>query len=207
MITTPKDYLELLYRIQDQNKQTTWIGLPKEEQIYNIDLDTRSIEAPEFLSVELDHNAETIYFKSDRYYDGIDLARPDVHIVIQYENADTATTKKGYYYAPPFVDTTSLSEEEKIIFPWVIEGPATAYAGTVKFAVQFYQLDKEIVENEVNYYYKFSLNTLPSTSKVLHGMNIAEVTENYTYDADTAKEIFQRIDQVEKTNDLYWIEI
>lgn len=207
MITTPKDYLELLYRIQDQNKLTKWIGLPKEEQIYNIDLNTRTIDAPKYLSVEFDHNAETIYFKTDRYFDGIDLARPDVHIIIQYENADTVVTKKGYYYAPPFVDTSTLFDEKKIIFPWVIEGPATAYAGTVKFAIQFYRVEQEITNNEASYYYMFNLNTLPSTSQVLHGMNIAEVTENYIYDSDTVHEIFQRIDQVEKTNDLYWIDI
>ena len=157
MITTPADYLSLLYLIQDQNRQTIAITLPKDEHIYNIDLNTRTIEAPNFLSLEYDHNAETIYFKVDRYYDNIDLARDDIHIIIQYENANPNTKKRGYIYAPPFVDITTLEEENKILFPWVIEGPATAFSGNVTFAVKFYKLNPR---GE----YELNLNTLPTNS-------------------------------------------
>ena len=66
MITTPADYLSLLYLIQDQNRQTIAITLPKDEKIYNIDLNSRAVEAPEFLSVEYDHNAETIYYRMQK---------------------------------------------------------------------------------------------------------------------------------------------
>lgn len=198
MITTPADYLSLLYLIQDQNRQTLAITLPKDEQIYNIDLNARTVEAPKFLSVEYDHNAETIYFKVDRYYDNMDLARDDIYIVIQYENANPDSKKKGYIYAPPFIDIETLKEENKILFPWVIEGPATAYSGAVTFSIKFYRLNR-FGEYELN------LNTLTSKSQVLHGMNIYKTSENYLYDAPTVEAIYQRIEEVEKSNDLYWI--
>lgn len=208
MITTPQDYLDLLYRIQDANRQTTIVSLPKDEKIYEINLNERTIEAPEFLSVEQDHNAETVYFKMDRYFDNVDLARNDIHILVQYENADTRSTKKGYFYAPPFVDVTTFGKEDKIIFPWVIEGAATAYSGTIKFSIKFYKLRAENQsDGSVQYFYEFNLNTLVSTSKVLSGMDITEASENYTYDADTIEGIYAEIDTIRKTNDLYWIDI
>lgn len=198
MITTPTDYLSLLYLIQDTNRQTLAITLPKDEQIYNIDLNSRSIEAPKILSVEHDHNAETVYFKVDRYYDNIDLARDDIFIVIQYENANPDTKKRGYVYAPPFIDIQTLSEENKILIPWVIEGPATAYSGTVSFAIKFYRLN---FKGE----YELNLNTLPSKSQVLHGMNVYETTEHYSYNLEEIDKIYAEIEKVSRTNDIYWI--
>lgn len=208
MITTPEDYLQLLYRIQDKNRQTTIIALPKDEHIYEIDLNKRAIEAPEYLSVEYDHNAETIYFKMDRYFDNVDLAREDIHVVIQYENANPETTKKGYFYAPPFVDIATFGKDNKIVFPWVIEGPATAFSGTVKFSVKFYKLRKEIRDDgTASYIYEFNLNTLTSTSKVLHGMNVNKASENYTYEASTAEALFAAIEEVRAMTDIYWIDL
>lgn len=198
MITTPADYLSLLYLIQDQNRQTIALTLPKDEKIYNIDLNSRTVEAPEFLSVEFDHNAETVYFKVDRYFDNIDLARDDIYIIVQYENANPNSKKRGYIYAPPFIDIETLKEENKILFPWAIEGPATAYSGTVKFAIKFYRLN---YQGE----YELNLNTLPSQSKVLHGMNAIKETENYIYDNETVEEIYARIEEVSRANDLYWL--
>ena len=60
MITTPEEYLSKLHLIQNNNFPTIAILLPRDETIYNIDLNTRTIEAPEYLSVETDHYAETV---------------------------------------------------------------------------------------------------------------------------------------------------
>lgn len=208
MITTPSDYLELLYRIQDSNRQVTIIGLPKEEKIYEINLNTRTIEMPsDIVTIKHDHNAETIYFKLDRYFDGVDLANEDIHIIVQYENADTRSTKKGYIYAPPFIDVSTLREEKKIIFPWVIEGPATAYSGIVKFSIQFYIVGTDIVDGIQKYFYKYNLNTLESSIRVENGMDVVSESENYIYDVDTIKGIYAEIDTIRKTNDLYWIDL
>ncbi len=208
MITTPEDYLELLYRIQDRNRQTTALILPKDETIYNVNLNNRTIETPEFLSVERDHNAETVYFKVDRYFENIDLARPDIHIVVQYENANPNSNKKGYMYAPPFIDISTLGREQKIIIPWVIEGAATAYSGTIKFSIKFYRLRAEKYDDgTVKYFYDLNINTLPSRSKILAGMDVLEQNENYIYDANTVEGIYAEIDTIRNMNDLYWIEL
>ena len=69
MITTPKDYYSLYHRIQSENAPSIAVLLPTDERIYKIDLNARTVEAPEYLSVEKDHRAETIYFTVNRFYD------------------------------------------------------------------------------------------------------------------------------------------
>ena len=71
MITTPQDYYSKLHLIQDTNKPTIAVLLPSDEKTFNVNLSTRTIDAPEYLSVAKDHLAETIYFVMDRYYDGV----------------------------------------------------------------------------------------------------------------------------------------
>ena len=56
MITPSKEYYSLLYRIQDPNIFANAYGEPpttilKDEPTLKIDLNARTIEAPEFLSV------------------------------------------------------------------------------------------------------------------------------------------------------------
>lgn len=199
MITSPKDYDELLYKLQDYNRTYQIIPLPKDEPVYEIDLNARKIAAPDFLSVEYDHNAETIYFKCDRYFDCVDLAREDITIVIQYENANPKKNERGFLYMPLYVDTLTFKNEGKIAFPWVIEGPATAYSGTVTFSIRFYRIDKDGV-------YDFNLNTLSSTSKVLHGMQIQN-TENFIIAPTVIDDIYDKISKLNKDFDVYWIDL
>ena len=198
MITTPKDYQSLLYLIQDPNRPTKIIQLPVDETIYEVDLNTRKIAAPEFLSVEKDHRAEWIYFKVDRWFDNTDLST--VNCIFQYNNADKNPKKKGYIYAPPFIDVTTYADEGKIIIPWCIEGPATAYAGKVEFSIKFYKMssDGSLIYN---------LNTQPAVSKVLQGMDVFEETENYIYEQTTVEEIYARIEEISRQNDIYWLKM
>ena len=55
MITDPKEYYALLYKIQDTNPPQTATSLPSDEPMMTIDLNTRKIEAPSFLGVSTDH--------------------------------------------------------------------------------------------------------------------------------------------------------
>ena len=116
MITTRDDYKELLYKIQDPNRQTQVIKLPKDEPICKIDLDTRRIDIPDAVKVvEFDHNSETLYFSVDRYYDNVDLST--LFAVIQYKNANPAGDQKnGYIYAVPYFDITTLPKKFLIPF-------------------------------------------------------------------------------------------
>ena len=178
------------------------------EPIYNIDLNARSIEAPKYLSVNQDHNSETIYFVVDRYFDNVDLS--NVYCVIQYQNANPIKEQGGFLYAVPYFDTTTLAAENKMLFQWAIEGPATAFSGTVTFAIKFYEVDSDTVDhtdgtNTSFKYYKYVLNTMPYTSQVLHGLDVQATSENYYFEATEIEKLYQTIEEVRRQNDLYWI--
>lgn len=104
MITTAEEYQKYLWRLQDQNRPVSAILLPSDENVYEIDLNTRTISAPEFLSVKKDHAAETIYFLIDRFYDNMDLTT--TCCVVQYKNVKTG---KERFFPVPFYDVTTFS--------------------------------------------------------------------------------------------------
>ena len=194
MITTAQEYYDLLYKIQDENFPSLAVLLPSSEKIFEVDLATRKIEAPDFLSVELDHKAETIYFKVDRFFDTTDLAT--TACVVQYVNAEG----QGRLYPVPFYDVETFSGDNKIIFPWVIGGEATKAAGDVKYSIRFYKID------ETGQYFTYNLNTVFSTSRVLHGMDVSDV-EDYDYPAEVIENIYLRLNRLEGEFDIYWLEL
>ena len=204
MITAPKEYFDNLWLIKSKNTPQTALLLPGSERIYEIDFHTRLIEAPEILSVEKDHNAETIYFMVDRFYDNIDLK--NTICIVQYINA--SGTKR--IYPVPFYDTETykkfieLDEKEdkpKLIFPWCIDGAATKTAGIVEYSIRFYKVD------EYNHTLIYNLSTLPAKGEVLHGMEILAENEHYDFQAEIIEEIFTRIEDAKNYNsDIYWEE-
>ena len=107
MITTAEEYNAKLGLIQDANYPTQALLLPQDEFIYEIDLNTRIVKAPIHLGVEKDHTAETIYFITDRFFSGIDLA--NTSCLIQYVNAKG----EGRFFPVPFYDTTTYSGRDE----------------------------------------------------------------------------------------------
>lgn len=200
MITTGLEFQNHLYLIQSNNFPTKAILIPKEEQIYHIDLNARMIDAPEFLSTERDHLAETVYFRCARYFDNMDLA--NTVCVIQYVNKNATNADgapdMGHIYPVPFYDVITF--EDEIVFPWVIEGPATEAAGPVEFAIRFYLLD------EANTRFIYSLNTQVAKSKVLYGMNISSEEDNENFVFPTDYEILiQEIKRMKDAQNLTWL--
>ena len=187
MITTPQEYYAKLHLIQDTNKPMIAVLAPSDERIYNIDLSTRKIESPDFLSIEKDHMAETIYFTVDRYYDNIDLL--ETTCIVQYINAN----KEARIYAVPFFDVTTF--EGKILFPWCIEGEATKAAGNVQYSFKFYHTFKG--END-EVLFDFNLNTMAATSRVLTGLDVANKDETYDYVASEIEAALARVDLATK---------
>lgn len=214
-ITTSAEYLQYLYVIQDKNfPQLQATDIPKDEEKLIIDLNTRTITAPEFLSVTKDHNSETLYFMVDRYFDGVDLAT--MSCVVQYTNANPDKTKNnGYVYAVPQYFLIAPEGHQKLIFPWAIEGPATAYSGIVTFAVKFYRLTGEWNEDASlnTLEYEYNLNTLAAKSKVLEGMDVLENNPEYGYETNPSlfESVLERLLKLEQIqadkNTLYWIEL
>jgi hypothetical protein len=203
MITTPEEYLAKLHLIQNNNFPTTAILLPSDETIYNIDLNQRTIESPEFLSVATDHYAETIYFRVARYFDNMDLT--NTVCLIQYENANAVNEDGepagGFCYLVPFYDIEHFKETDEILFPWAIGGPATAAAGKITFSVRFYRVSADGEELVYN------LNTKPAVSKILHGMNvITKDNENFVLADTTVEMIYQEIDMIRSGAILTWVD-
>ena len=195
MITTPEEYFANLYRIQDQNPPEIALLLPSDEKIYNIDLEKRTVELPKFLSVETDHKAEVIYFKVDRFFDYMDLTT--TVCVIQYVNA----AGEGHFYRVPFYDIVTLSEENKILFPWCIDGAATRAAGNVKFSIRFYKID------ETGKYFLYNISTLQHVGEVLHGLPDQFNPEDYDFAPSQYDQIMSAISEIETrySTGLEWI--
>lgn len=215
MITSANEYFSLLYKLQDQNSLSAWslpdedgnyavppLPIPKGEKPLFIDLNTRTIkDVPNFLSVEKDHRAETVFFKVDRYFDNVDLALTTC--VIQYVNAEKPAKQR--IYAVPFCDieTEEVDGEKRnfIYLPWQIGNEATAAAGIIQFSVKFY-----IVDND-NKEYIFSLNTQPAQSKILYGLE-AKDDEHYNYyPTDFKDQIFNAIANLSKSQEIYWLKV
>lgn len=195
MITISTEYYRNLYKIQqDMNLPSLAILLPSTENIYEVDLNTRKIEAPEFLSNYTDHASEVIYFKCDRYFDYMDLA--SCTIVIQYKNA----AGENRIYPVPFVDVATCSLENKMLIPWCVDGNVTAQAGEVTFSIRFYKIDVN------GAFLQYSLVTLPAKSQILEAMNVIEDdAEPFTFTPSQYEELVARIQAYENKNDLTWI--
>lgn len=195
MITASTEFYRNLYRIQqDHNPPSLAILLPSTENIYEIDLNSRVCEAPEFLSNYTDHAAEVIYFKCDRFFDYMDLST--CTIVVQYINAKG----ESRLYAVPFVDVATCSLENKMLIPWCVDGNVTAQAGEVTFSIRFYKID---IDGE---YVIYNLSTLPVKTKVLEGMNVLDVDpEAFELAPSQYEYLVSLIEQIPRDNDLEWI--
>lgn len=205
------NYKSLLYEIQNasiQGPTVDTIIVPSNISLYNVNLDTREIDAPEYLSVQHEHYAETVYFLVDRYYDNMDLAQTTC--VVQYVTPDS----ESYVYAVPFCDTVTYTD--KIIIPWCISGSATKLSGTVKYILRFYQIDEQSVIDENDQYdpskaeFSYSLSTRPASSKVMYGLPIDGVLDEENYHIETNSrfyELLNSLGQMVESATIYWTNV
>ena len=207
MKTSQKEYNELLYVINDPNNLTdnpTYYRIPAEEPVYQIDLNTRTVETPEFLSVLEDHNAEVIWFKVDRFFDDVDLYNSTCWI--QYRNAVGED-----YVAVSIPKVIQDASHDELYIPWPICGPATKASGNVSFSFQFFKLgeDKKVY---------FSIHTKPATSKILFGLHVTpdeflqdeldetKVNPQYSEFMRMYQELTEAYTKLSGKYELYWIE-
>ncbi len=187
-----QDYLSHLHMIQSQNPPSL-VLFPETKRIYDIDLDARLIESPEFLSVSHDHEAETIYFRVDRYYSYMDLS--NTVCVIQYVTPDG----RAHVYAVPFYDVTTERLNKKMIFPWCIDGNVTQLKGTVKYSIRFYRVEEENEEFKLLY----NLSTQVADGKVLHGMQVSELSQDFDISAEGYDYLLSLIQNINRDG-VYW---
>ena len=117
--------------------------------------------------------------------------------IVQYITADN----KARIYAVPFYDITTFAHEDKMIIPWCIDGGATAVAGTVKYSLRFYKV------NEAEQQFVYNLNTQPTSSKVLYGMEVQEMNEDYDLSPSVYDEVIAQLTQFRKELGSFWEEM
>ena len=208
MIVSPQEYNSLLHRLMDPNEFTSMLRIPEDEPIYEIDLNKRLIAAPEFLSVEEDHNSEIIWFKTDRFYDNIDLYNGTC--CIQYKNAD----QEEYFYAAPIVVGVEEYGSEKILIPWAISKEVAKKTGVIQFSFQFFKLSEDGLR------FHYILNTQIAKSKILAGLRVDpsgfldddDMTEEDALPerewlADELHRLTEKYEQLSRDYELYWIEV
>lgn len=179
-----------------------------------IDLNTRTITAPEFLSVESEHKAETIYFIVDRYFGNMDLAQ--TNCIVQY------STDNGNTYIYPIMecDVTTFLSNNKMILPWTISSDVTQSAGSIEYVFRFYQLeateqlgwagDGSAEHDSSGLKFIYSLTTLPARSKILKTLPIENASGTNTYNLTTNDKFYQLLDIVERIANeatIYWIDV
>ena len=104
MIATAEEYLQQLWQLYNGNVPVKAVLLPNDENIYEVDLNTRTIKSPYLLGLKKDQAAETIYFLVDRFHGEVDLANTACLII--YKNQ-----KEGNegFYPVPFYDLSTYA--------------------------------------------------------------------------------------------------
>lgn len=121
-------------------------------------------EYSSFLGVQNDHQAETIYFEVDRYFENVDLSK--MTCVVEYVNSE----HQGRVY--PVVDMDTTTSPDKLYFGWRLSRNATRLAGKLHFAIRFYSID------DTRETYVYNLSTLPCTANIYASMYKSESAED-----------------------------
>ena len=181
-------YDQLLKSIQSS---TNMLGdhVDLDTPIINIDWNSRKVTLPtefqSFLGVENDHQADTVYFCADRYFESVDLSR--MTCVVEYINA------KGEGRICPILDMDTSTNPQKIYFGWKVGRGATKSAGQIRFAIRFYSID---VENDK---YVYNLGTQACTATILRGLgtNGSTIEGSDDLPVDQVSDLLARIDALE----------
>lgn len=213
-LTNIESFDDLLFKIQtyedEQGQRFPQLVhlLPENDQIYEIDLDSRTINIPQFLSVQYDHNAEIIYFKCPRYFENVDLA--GTVCIIEYINA---AGESGLYWVPYYnvdinydIDLNEDNESEdltpQMLIPWAVGGLATASSGTVTFTVRFYQLDA------VRKTFLFNMSMQPAYGEVLHGIDLSDKDlAKFQLDTTVTHQIYADLALVQSNATTMWKDV
>lgn len=178
-INSLEDYFSVLQLLTLQF-DTNYQILPLEEPTFDIDLNTRSIKLPSgnyTYAVVGDEMAETIYFKSDRYFDNVDLNDMDIAVLVK--------TNNGQVYLIPTTVKDITTNSDKIIFGWPISNEITKNAETLEFSVRFFkETDNQLTYNLSTTTNKIQVKTgltndLDDLQKIELGTRAKDLLKNY----------------------------
>ena len=200
-------YEDLLFDIQKnfEEKDAQIVELlPSEDQIFDINLNDRTIDIPQYLSVQYDHNAEIICFRCARYLDSMDLTK--TVCIVEYINANG---DPGLYWVPHYDTSHYVYDEENpdaetpvILIPWAVNGLATAAAGKITFTVRFYKLSADGKR------FLFNMSTRPIEGEILHGMELTEEDlKDFELDPDAIAHLVVQINNANEYAITYWTDL
>ena len=156
---------------QDPNRKGyKFVMMPIDEDVFGINLNTRTISVPAAFSriggVQADQMAELVIFETDRYFDYMDLANTLIYVQWQLPNANQTT-------GATFIDMIDLeSKPGKIRFAWPLHNVITKYDGIVKFSVRFYLMtEEEDADGKIQNKLAYSLNTLETSFAIKPALN------------------------------------
>ncbi len=166
-----------------------YIMLPLDEEVFEINLDTRTIAIPASFSacasVQSDQLAETIMFVADRYFDYMDLATTE--IFVQWETpADKKNDIKSIKGATHIEMIDLESEPGRIKFAWPLNDVITAVPGVVKFSIRFCRLNDGNVDKLF-----YSLNTLESSINIKPALNASMPSDENKIEKPFGENLFK----------------
>ena len=127
------------------------------ESPFKINANTRNISTPKITVLQDDQNAEIIIFEIDRYFDYKDLN--ETSIWVQW----TAPGPNGSMReGASEIELRDLSIPNKMRLGWFVDSDITAYPGTVKYSVRFWNQENINGTDTVVY----SFNTVTSSFTV-----------------------------------------
>ena len=168
--------------------------LPSDEPKYKIDLNTRQVKGPKFLSVQKDHAAETLYFKCARYLGNKDLI--NTACIIQYTDPDG----DPHIYIIPFYFINDEDSDE-IIIPWQLDAEATAKAGMLEYAFCFYNVDANSLK------FDYCANTLPTKGEIKYGLDTITEIEDIYRNSGPLTQLIEAVQKLTADYNVYWLEV
>lgn len=159
--------------------------LPVDEGIFQVDGNARTITVPPAyqsngVAVQGDKYAEIIYFMVDRFFDITDLDTCDIYIQWTNANGESGVS------TPWVVDIES--EPNKMIIGWALSSDITKYAGTLKFALRFFQwADKNLST------IKYSWSTLTQSVSIKTSLDFVFGNGKYMIEDETNEAVTNRI--------------
>lgn len=174
-----------------------------EKELCEIDLNNRKINSPKSVIIKKDHQAATIYFCLDRFYDYMDLSTTIG--VIQYILPGEEEIR---IYPIPAYDVYSLAEYNKMIIPWTFTDAMTKTEGEIEYSVRFFKITGETLDKLK---FAYNLNTLPTKTQILYGLDadFSQVDEELSeiLDSIESSEIVSKYEDLLRRiqeNKIYW---
>ena len=141
-----------------------YLLMPVDEPFFEIDANSRTISIPSVfakngIGIKGDHNAETLYFRIDQYFDAKNLYNVNEIIINwSFRPANAARNAEEVIHTSKAFCPDDEVDPDHIVFGWVITKDMTPEKGTLSFSISFVDYDGD--------QYSYTLNTQTASVNV-----------------------------------------